>query len=309
MGEHAVVYGKPALLAAINLRLTVTIEKIEKGRNIEIISSESIDYVKQATEIIRKSLDGFDEIPIRITIASDFPAGYHLGSSASLAVALTGALMKFFSDQFDIKKINDIAYRIEKIAHGNPSGGDNTIVTYGYFLWFRKELEFLKTFSPVTLKYFGSFQNRQNFFLIDTGRPKESTKDMIISVKKIFQNNVFLQNQILDANEKATKKVVEALYIDDEQMLIDGIREGEKTLEDMGVVSEKVKPLIRAIEHMGGAAKILGGGGKTDGVGYLFCYYRDDDYPKGKKDLGTLVKRYSYSYREIRLGVPGVMIE
>ena len=42
----------------------------------------------------------------------------------------------------------------------------------------------------------------------------------------------------------------------------------------MGVVSKKVIPLIRNIEQSGGAAKILGGGGRTDGVGYLLCYSR-----------------------------------
>ena len=41
MGEHAVVYGKPALLAAINLRLKVSVEKAKK---LDIVSNEPTEY-------------------------------------------------------------------------------------------------------------------------------------------------------------------------------------------------------------------------------------------------------------------------
>lgn len=90
-GEHAVVYGYPAIATAINLRLTAT----RAGK-----------------------------------IESDIPIGAGMGSSAAFAVALSA----FKVGELNLEKINKFAYKLEKGLHGNPSGVDNTIVTYGGFL-------------------------------------------------------------------------------------------------------------------------------------------------------------------------------
>jgi len=300
MGEHAVVYGKPALLSAINLRLSVT---VNSRPGLE--GWEETGLIEDGIHIVQKALSVSNIEPIKVTISSDLPSGYHLGSSAALAVALTGALMQFYTGRFDLKEINDIAYRIEKIAHGNPSGGDNTTSTFGHFLWYRKEMEFLKLFSQLSL---GHDQTMQNFFLIDTGKP-ESTKDMVSAVKILFKKNDRLKKNVLEANELATKKTVEALHTHNESMLLEAIREGEQTLEHMQVVSKKVQSLIREIESMGGAAKILGGGGKKDGVGYLLCYYHAPMSIKGKSPLEDVVSQHSYQLRRIQLGEEGVRLE
>jgi mevalonate kinase len=78
--------------------------------------------------------------------------------------------------------------------------------------------------------------------------------------------------KFLYANEIQTKRVAVAIKDGDESLLIDAIQKGEKTLEQIGVVSQKAKNIIRKIERGGGAAKILGGGGRSGGVGYLLCY-------------------------------------
>ncbi len=85
----------------------------------------------------------------------------------------------------------------------------------------------------------------------------------------------------MNRNEEQVKKITVALKEGNEKELIGAIRDGERTLEGMGVVSRKIIPLIRAIEHAGGAAKILGGGGRAAGVGYLLCYHHDPKQWKG----------------------------
>lgn len=251
MGEHAVVYGKPALLAAINKRLTVSVESGE---------TNATGFVADIVRIVEKHFG----IPVKasITIRSDIPEGYHLGSSAAVAVGTIAALSFFLKKVWNPVLFNQLAYEAEKIMHGNPSGGDNTTVTMGGFIWYRKELEFLKSIwqLPFTTKL-------DKFFLIDTGKPKETTKEMVEFVAK--QKN--LQNYF-DENERQTKQIASAIKTENEKLLIEGIKKGEKTLEEMGVVSKKVLPIIRKIELSGGAAKILGGGGRVGGVGYLLCY-------------------------------------
>jgi mevalonate kinase len=92
MGEHAVVYGKPALLSAINLRLTVTIQEQDPKKlsqeKIVIISSEPIDHARFAVDFLLDQLQIKDTGYITITIDSQIPAGFHLGSSAAVAVGL-----------------------------------------------------------------------------------------------------------------------------------------------------------------------------------------------------------------------------
>ena len=320
MGEHAVVYGKPALLAAINLRLQATVTPLSFPRKressvqrldprvkpeddnsvVEIISSEPIDYVRHIIEVVREHYK-FKELPrLRITIGSEIPAGYHLGSSAAVAVATAGALTFFLKKIWNPQLFNQLAYEAEKKMHGNPSGGDNTTVTVGGFVWFRKELEFLKSIWQLPFKPQSSLNH---FFLINTGRPKETTGEMVAFVKEKVQKEPDEMQKLLTLNEQQVKRVTVALKEGNENELLDAIKSGERTLEGMGVVSTKVIPLIRQIEKIGGAAKILGGGGRAEGVGFLLCYHHDVDA------VETLCNKYTYSTQAIRLGEEGVRLE
>lgn len=297
MGEHAVVYGKPALLAAINLRLSVSIEPAEA---LKIISTEPTDYVRYAVEFLAKEYK-LPQLPkVKIMIDSKIPAGYHLGSSAAVAVGVVGALTYYLKRIWNPMKINDLAYEIEKKQHGNPSGGDNTTVTVGGFVWFRKELEFLKSIWQLPFKPHASLNH---FFLINTGRPKETTGEMVAFVKEKMQKEPSEMEKLLHENEKQVKRVAVALKEGNESELVDAIQIGERTLEGMGVVSKKVQPLIRKIEKAGGAVKILGGGGRTNGVGFLLCYHHNP------QKISSFGKAYNYSLQTIHLGEEGVRLE
>jgi len=178
-GEHAVVYGKPAILAAINRRLFVSFRQSSKN---EIITSESPKLAEFARDFVLKTFGKAKE-KLRIEISSEIPIGCGMGSSAALAVATTAGLFKYLNKPFNKEKINEIAYEIEKKQHGNPSGGDNTISTYGGFLWYRKETEFLKLFEKL------KFVRLPEFVLINTGRPMETTGEMVLGVRN-YMNKI-----------------------------------------------------------------------------------------------------------------------
>lgn len=301
MGEHAVVYGKPALLAAVNMRMCVTIEEQKKGsEKISVKSNESTDHAMYAVDYLLEQFTIDNHVPIKISIDSAIPAGFHLGSSAALAVGISGVMMYFFKKIWNPIRINELAYEIEKKQHGNPSGGDNTAVCMGGFIWYRKELEFLKSIWQLPFKPQASLNH---FFLINTGKPKETTGEMVALVKENVQKNPGEMQKLFDLNEQQVKRVTTALKEGNEKELIDAINIGEKTLEGMGVVSKKVQPLMREIEATGGAVKILGGGGKTEGVGFLLCYHHKPF------EIDTLSKRYSFSTQHITLGEEGIRLE
>jgi len=297
LGEHAVVYGKPAIISAINMRLTVT---VSDSKEPEIIAEEGKEYIHHILTSVGKHLKIDSIPPLRLEISSDIPIGYHLGSSAALGAAIVGALVYHWKKIWNPMLINQLAYESEKFIHVNSSGVDPAAVVSGGLIWYRKELDFLRSIWQLPFK---PTRNMNHFFLINTGRPKETTGEMVGLVKEKMQKEPEAMNDLLNRNELQVKRVTVALKEGNEPEFLDAIKMGERTLEGMGVVSDKVIPLIREIEIMGGAAKILGGGGRADGVGYLFCYHHEP------KKIALSCKKYSYSIQEIRLGEEGVRLE
>ena len=122
-------------------------------------------------------------------------------------------------------------------------------------------------------------------------------------VKEKMQREPEQMQKLLDLNEIQVKRVTTALKEGNETELLDAMKVGERTLEGMGVVSKKVIPIIRNIENAGGAAKILGGGGKEEGVGFLLCYHNELSRVK------AMCKTFDFSIQEIVLGEEGVRLE
>ncbi len=303
MGDHAIVHGYPSLLAAVNLRMVVTVEQTIKkagGEALEIITTEPDTYVRQIVGVVQKQIR-MEKMPsLKITINSAIPAGYHLGSSAATAVGVTGALVYFLKQLWNPTRINEISYEAEKLQHGMPSGGDNTTVTFGGLLWFRKELEFLKSVWHLTFK---PHSNIKQFYLIDTGRPKETTGEMVSLVREKVRRQKSKMQQTFSLNEVQVRAITVALKEGNERNLVNSLRIGEKTLEDMGVVSKLAMKIIRKIEENGGAAKILGGGGRRAGVGFLLAYHPNP------RELSRLADRNGWKIQPIKLGEEGIRLE
>lgn len=297
MGEHSVVYGKPALLSAINLRMYATIEEAPK---LVIKTSESDTLIHHSIEVFQKAYHMEELRPFALTMISSIPAGFHLGSSAATAVATLGALHLFFNKGWNVTKINELAYEVEKKQHGNPSGGDNTAVTFGGFLWYRREFEFLKSMWQLPFKIATTLKP---FILVSSGKPSETTGEMVslVSSKLKVQRSKF--EKIFTDQEQVTKNVTLALKEGDEKALIENIRLGERNLEAMGVVGKKSTSMIRIIEANGGAAKILGGGGVKEGSGMLLVYHPEP------KVLSELVSKKKWEMTRITLGEEGLQKE
>ncbi len=277
---------------------------IEPGddEELEINSKEASTLVRYCLALM-KDVYHIEKFPhLKISISSAVPIGSGLGSSAALSVATIGALHLFLKKGWNATKINELAYEVEKKQHTSPSGGDNTAVTFGGFLWYRKEFEFLKSMWQLPFRISPKLKP---FVLVDSGRPVETTGEMVEHVKSKIQNpksKVSIE-RIFSDQEKLTKQMVLALKDGDEQELVNVIQKGERNLERIGVVGKIAQTMIRSIEKSGGAAKITGAGGKKEGSGMLLCYH-----PQPMK-LKELLNETKWESLSIILGEEGVRKE
>lgn len=342
LGEHAVVYGKPAIIAAVDKRCYVTISGrndglikiISKNLNIQILTdiqkirdkfnhvqkihkkyilNNDIELLKLISKetaeypqiIIGQFLDYFNTLGegqgegygFDLIIDSEIPPGAGMGSSAALAVSIIGSLFLFSNKTFDNKIINEIAFLAEQKKHGRPSGGDNSASSAGGLLLFKKDqdIKFLDlNISPQILK---------NIYFTNTGTPVETTGEMVSLVNKLNKSNPALTKKIYLSQEKLVEDLYYALKNNIPENIPEIIKEGEKNLEKLGVVSEYVKKIIREIEKSGGTAKICGGGGRKKATGFLLVYHPN------RQALEHVLKSHSLTFSHEKLGVEGVRRE
>ncbi len=259
-GEHAVVYGYPALVAAVDRRLTVN-DKLE--------------------------------------VKSEIPMGCGMGSSAAYAVAISAMNLKHSGKALDKGKIYESAYEIEKQFHGNPSGADPAISTYGGWLWYRKEAEAVKLFSRISVA-----RKLPDLLLFNTGKPEETTKEMVVNVVgKAYRESQDKVTASLRGIEGVCKAWLRFLTGEEKADAGELIRENEKYLEEIGAVSESTKSWVRKIEKAGGSAKISGAGGVKGASGIILLYYPHmDQFERWSEQLGIDVFK-------VKLGEGGVRNE
>lgn len=304
IGEHTVVYGKPALLAAINKRVRVTIQYQQaktssRHHTIHGLAAEAHPFLFHAIQVFQQSA-GVTDLPlVDITVASDIPFGAGLGSSAALAVATIGALLRLVKGVWHPARIHEWAFEVEKYAHGNPSGADVTVVAYGGLVWFRKEFPFLKSIWSLPLQQY----HFPPLVLIDSGKPAETTKEMVEHVAGLVTKEAGAMELIFSDQEKQAKRLVLALREEDYQEVAACMVQAQRNLEALGVVGQRAREIVQTIERSGGAAKISGAGGVKGGSGMLLCYHPD------MQKLKKLANTHQWPILSIVPGEEGVRIE
>lgn len=198
-GEHAVVYGMPAIAIPVNqlktkvviiaLPLaspgTVQINAPNIGLTTELEHLAEENPISKAIHLVLQHFN-IDLAPsFRMDITSSIPVSSGLGSSAATAVGIIRSLSSFFGHPLTNKQICDYAFEVEKAVHGNPSGIDNTVVTYNKSVYFIKEqpIEILCVEQPLT------------FIIADSGS-KPPTSQTIALVKQAHENNPVLYDDL-----------------------------------------------------------------------------------------------------------------
>ncbi len=291
-GEHAVVYGKPALVCAVDLRLTASAyitDTVSEEKGVHAVYSAVISYLKKQSISYKKD-------PVMISTTTKIPTGRGLGSSAAFSVASTAALLDLITDgkPFEPDVINSIAYQVEKKFHANPSGVDNSASSLGGLIYYRKEFEFLKCISALPYKIPDVIQS--HLYLVDTGKSAESTAEMVNYVGKKYNINAEQMDLTLMHIEKTTKRMVVSIIKEDGLFFKQCIQENQQLLDDLGIVSSSAKHILQSLQSFG-AGKITGAGGIKKGAGFILFYA---DNPE------EFERKVSYKYIKLHQSFEGV---
>lgn len=273
IGEHSVVYGKTAILATINLKLSAKIEASKRREIIGVVQYD--DAIKKMQRAIEKKISERFKIDIPVYKTeidkTKIPIGSGLGTSASLSAAFAICLLKYLNINYNERDIYDIAFEGEKVFHGNPSGGDLAAVLQSGIILFRKG----KTGNKIKPLDFKVPEKIAKLVLISSGKPVEATAEMVQLVRDNYIKSPREVTGIFQSQGALATRMVKVLKKGDPEKFIKVIKKAERNLEKLGVVGKKAKGIIRKIEKLGGCAKITGAGGIKEGSGMILAFHKD----------------------------------
>ncbi len=252
-GEHFVVHGAPAIAAGISSTAAVEIKESDKNRIItdhkviEEMSLNGICSVLEAMNVPKK----YD-----VYLGGDLRTYGGLGSSAAFCVALVNAIAEEKGLHLTKEEVNKYAYEGEKAFHGDPSGIDNTMATYGGIVEFKRGNDRSQsTFSFIEIK------KPLDLIITFSGKYSPTTK-MVESVKKFKEQDetefAQLRDEYLDI-EAHGKHAIERGKIEDIGKLMNS---NQGILSELGVSDEKNDRVNTITMDLGAlGAKLTGGGG------------------------------------------------
>lgn len=264
-GEHAVVYGQPAIalpVVQVQTKTTILAKPTSAGGQVRIIApSIELDTLLEelqpdhplsaAISLVNQSL-GVKSMPAcEILIKTTIPIAAGLGSSASVTVSLVRALSQFLGHLLPDDTVNKIAYEVEKIHHGTPSGIDNTVVTYQTPVFFRKD-------NPIERLI---IQNGFTLLIVDSGTSSATVKT-VSEVRARRDQDPDKYEQLFKQIGEITLQVYQSLCFGD--LTTDGelLTQNHQLLQKIGVSTPLLDDLVRTALRAGAAgAKLSGGGG------------------------------------------------
>lgn len=258
MGEHAVVYGQPAIampFSAVQITATVAAQ----GTALSVTCDFYQGFVHKMPKIweslkhaIRFSLYriGAPTDPaIHIQISSTIPAERGMGSSAAVAVAVARALFAYYQKELTDSELWDIVQSSEKIAHGNPSGIDAATTSGKFPIYFVKN----QPIQPLAL-------NLQAYLVVaDTG-VTGNTLEAILDVATLLENEPKAV-QLVEELGSLTQAAREDLAHDQAELLGQKMSRAHVLLQKLGVSDPSLDKLVSLAQTHGAlGAKLTGGG-------------------------------------------------
>ena len=265
LGEHAVVYGQPALaipFSGLKVRcviepwingptgtLQIKARELQLNHPLQVLPEDN--FLRKAVELVLAEL-GVSQTPTcKLTIYSDIPISAGLGASAAIAVATMRALSAFLGHPLEKETLNRLAFETERLMHGNPSGIDNTVVVYEQPILFRKG-ELIEFVNP---------SKNLHFLIADSGIKKATADTVAYLAQQRKRNPQFIEAALAEIGRIALfgRKAFEQ---GDLSALGDAMNANQALLAQLDLSCEALEKLIVAARQAGALGAKLTGGGK-----------------------------------------------
>jgi len=273
-GEHFVVHGTKAILAAIDKRVTVTTTftdnktikvnselgtlEVPTSSSYEEVKSEFRPFVYLANKIINseQNVNGLE-----ITIDSDIPIGVGLGSSSACCVAAAASISELFNE-LSSEEILKMSIEAEKTIFPDTSGADCTVCTYGGMIEY-----------PSVEKIDNAFDLN---LLIANSMIPHNTKNSVEKVNKFKENDEERFSQLCDLETKLIDEVITAMKNNDATTFGLKMSENQKYLEEIQISNDTLRDMISSLKEISLGTKITGAG---DG-GCVIALVKDENVSK-----------------------------
>ncbi|MEE9216817.1 MAG: mevalonate kinase [Anaerolineales bacterium] len=260
LGEHAAVYGRPALavpVQAVHAHAEISPREDERVQveAPDVGTDAFLDELPDNQPLAKAIRLAMEETHVRggiqVRVTSDIPRASGLGSSAAVSVAIIRAICAHFDHELGADRVAQMAFEVEKLHHGDPSGIDNTVVAFEIPVLFTKGEE------PRPLGVTGHFQ----FVIGDTGEPSP-TKQLVTMLRGRWTGDAEFIDAIFDSIGELTEQASASIGRGETSNLGPLMNHGQTLLETLGVSSPSLERLILAAREAGAmGAKLSGAGG------------------------------------------------
>ncbi|MCX8062948.1 MAG: mevalonate kinase [Anaerolineales bacterium] len=268
-GEHAVVYGRPAIavpVTALQTRAIVRADPHASHGQVHLLAPavqldawldelEPNHPLRRVVELTAQEL-GAAYIPAcQITIQSTIPVASGLGSGAAVSVAVIRALAAYLGRALPDETVSAIAYEVEKIHHGTPSGVDNTVIALRKAVFFARgqPIQPLRVGRPFLL------------LIADSGIPSP-TALTVGEVRSAWQQNPTHYEALFDQIAAIVVQARSLIENGSSDHLGDLMNRNQTLLRELGVSSPELERLIHAALRAGALGAKLSGGGRGGNI-------------------------------------------
>ena len=263
LGEHAVVYGKPAIAIPLtDLRarahyraaqspLTVMAEDLDcRCWRWTADEADDFDALAAMARLVCRHLR-LDAPRGEIRLRSDIPIASGMGSGAAVSAALGSAIARLHSADLTTAALNDMVYEIEKLHHGSPSGIDNTTVVYAQPIYFQQGAP-MSILTPA---------RELHFILADTGI-RALTRESVAAVRRRFDSERASTQSLFDEIATIAASARDCIESGAAAGLGRLMTRNHGLLRELGVSSPALDGLVAAALAAGACGAKLSGGGR-----------------------------------------------
>lgn len=267
LGEHAVVYGYPAIavpVTQLQAQATVTdrppgsgclLAALDLGRSTPLAQLPTDDALALVARLTLDMLGMGSDPDWRITLHSQIPMASGLGSGAAIATALVRALFAYAGRSVSAQIVADLVFESEKLLHGTPSGIDNTVIAYEQPVWFEKgrPMQIFAPLFPITLA------------VADTGLASP-TRQTVGDVRQGWQTQPAKYESLFGQIGQIVAQARLAMEIGQPQNLGPLFDHNQELLVELGVSGAANDRLVAAARAAGAAGAKLSGGGRGGNI-------------------------------------------